>query len=1172
MERKEEDIVLVKYEGLQHGSENIPSELLLQHVEGGVTLLEIGEKIRIIYANPGLYRILGIEKDSWLFPCTLKEIGLQLDYEADYGMSLRHAAEGKAAAENIHRISADGKRWRWIHVRAVKVGHTENGNPVMLEFSTDITELMEKGEKLKECSERLKVAYGQTPQVLWEVNIERKEYGIYDISTQSVRKDTCISNFPESMIEDGVVHPDSFRQFREFAKGILGGNEAGSGNFILKDPNMGCYGWFTLSYRMIYDTDGFPVKAVGVQEKFPDIFGYNTEFERRPLPEVLRHHLVARIRVNLTTDQVEEVWLKGIDQTSAHKGRSYSEMIEGDDLLPFIKGEGREFQERFSRKNLLKAYENSQLWSSREYHRVANGGQIRWMTDMVNLVRDKRTDEIYMFACFSDIQQRYEWEQQLEQDIEHDIENGFYNMKTARLLAEMLIKERKKAVCAMALIQINGSSGGNQEEVKKQEERERHFIFVVLSLAIGTDCIIGQYNQDSILVFYPDVGSRYEIKTRLEDAFAYIRAAMSSISGIDAMRLVAGVVTETTEQADYDVMVLHAQYLCEMWKNSATDTVALPTGAENWSWVGGNGKEEEEFQTEEAEEELSVKEQKAALRCYTSMLRADSLEQSVKSSMSCIGDYYRAARVYILALAEDRQTVTIQYEWKKPGKPSIRHVMSGVQVEKIPLLRKCLEENRPVFSKHKLSLCKERDEEDSWNFIVFPTEERQKITGFLCVENPKRHSRQSSLLKEVVPYLKKEESRFRFRPQIRSGAVQDMVSGLPNLRACKEMINSIDSANYSSMGALAIDIPNISDINNSLGFHYGREMLAYIVEALIGVFGQCFIFRTWDAEFVILYPNTILEVFVGRCSRLRSRVQRRYPGEIRIGYTWSDGAFTAKNLVREARSIMRCETVENAGGDGRDFFGEQEERTGEMQRRYIPYFQPKIDMRNGKLAGAEALVRGVDAEGNIIAPGQFIEELENSGKIRDLDLFMLESVLHQMSEWKKKGLEPVRVSVNMSRVTLFNPTILASVLAIQSHYPEIAADQIELEITETAGDVETAPLSGIVNNFGEYGIRFELDDFGSHYANMTVFSNIKFDTVKLDRSLVADLPDNEISCMLVENIIKICRNVGMRCVAEGVETHRQEEALLKAGCVYGQGYYYNKPLPPQKFEEIYLSQ
>ena len=89
-------------------------------------------------------------------------------------------------------------------------------------------------------------------------------------------------------------------------------------------------------------------------------------------------------------------------------------MIEGDDLLPFIKGEGREFQERFSRKNLLKAYENMQLWSSREYHRVANGGQIRWMTDMVNLVRDKRTDEIYRCAWFSDIQQRYEWEQQLE--------------------------------------------------------------------------------------------------------------------------------------------------------------------------------------------------------------------------------------------------------------------------------------------------------------------------------------------------------------------------------------------------------------------------------------------------------------------------------------------------------------------------------------------------------------------------------------------------------------------------------------------------------------------------------------------------------------------------------------------------------------------------------------
>lgn len=228
-------------------------------------------------------------------------------------------------------------------------------------------------------------------------------------------------------------------------------------------------------------------------------------------------------------------------------------------------------------------------------------------------------------------------------------------------------------------------------------------------------------------------------------------------------------------------------------------------------------------------------------------------------------------------------------------------------------------------------------------------------------------------------------------------------------------------------------------------------------------------------------------------------------------------------------------------------------------------------MRDGSLAGAEALARGIDNEGNIITPAQFIEPLENDGSIRDLDLFMLDSVLRQLSEWQMKGMPLVKVSINISRITLFNPTILASVLAIQSRYPNIPPDQIELEITETGGDMEKATLACIVDNFRECGLKFELDDFGTGYANMTVFSNIKFETIKLDRTLVDDLPGNEISSVLVENITKICENFGMQCVAEGVETRQQEAALLRAGCIYGQGFYYAKHLPPDEFEQRYLS-
>src|SRR5699024_10765091 len=131
--------------------------------------------------------------------------------------------------------------------------------------------------------------------------------------------------------------------------------------------------------------------------------------------------------------------------------------------------------------------------------------------------------------------------------------------------------------------------------------------------------------------------------------------------------------------------------------------------------------------------------------------------------------------------------------------------------------------------------------------------------------------------------------------------------------------------------------------------------------------------------------------------------------------------------------------------DGTDEFSAKEISS----KNFVPYFQPKVDMRDGSLIGAEALVRGVAEDGTVIPPVRFIETMEKDGTIRELDLFMLESVLKQLSVWRRMGLPPITVSVNMSRHTLFNSTVFASVLALQSRYPDVPPEQIELEITET---------------------------------------------------------------------------------------------------------------------------
>ena len=227
-------------------------------------------------------------------------------------------------------------------------------------------------------------------------------------------------------------------------------------------------------------------------------------------------------------------------------------------------------------------------------------------------------------------------------------------------------------------------------------------------------------------------------------------------------------------------------------------------------------------------------------------------------------------------------------------------------------------------------------------------------------------------------------------------------------------------------------------------------------------------------------------------------------------------------------------------------------------------------MRTGRLSGAEALARGIGEDGSVIQPSQFIGLLEEDGAIRELDLMVLKRSLAQMDRWRQAGLGVVPVAVNLSRVTIAHPSTLASILALQSRYPEVPPDALELEITERGGSVDNTDLQQLVEQYHACGLRLSLDDFGSQYANLPLFTDVKFDTVKLDRSLINGVSTNPISHALVRDIIQICRNFHMDCVAEGVETEEQVAALLEMGCTCAQGFYYDKPMPVEQFEEKYL--
>jgi EAL domain-containing protein (putative c-di-GMP-specific phosphodiesterase class I)/GGDEF domain-containing protein/PAS domain-containing protein len=1134
-------------------------EILLKYLSAGVSLLEIGPDIQVVYLSDGFYQMTGAGKMP--VPCRLEKIGIHPDYKQEYEMLLRQTAASGETKEHVHRIAGKAGKWIWRSVKIVRIDCADRYYPVVLELSEDISELMEKERSLRESNERLRVAFHQTPHRMWEVDIKARTFNQYNMDEQCCSRKTVIGDFPETLLKNKTVHPESADDFLKFAEKLLSGEDAGNENFIMRDPSNNCYDWVSLSYRMTYDRDGMPDKAVGVQEKLPGLSGIGAGiFPRRPLPEVMRRHLLVRMKVNLTADYVAEIWAEGSDKTAWSWGRSYSEIISMERSRWFARMEENKFQKRFLRKRLLKDFQEGKIWSTEEYRRIDAAGNIRWTSDLVNLVEDPKTHSVYMFACFMDTQKRHDWEVLAGKECSRSQESGLYDFATAKQIVNTLIGHGGDADCALSIIRIEGKTWfqENAEESRKTME----YISAALSLILGVDCIVSAWRSDSVFVFFPQAGARFDLKRRIEDAFAYLRVSMNDLPGMCQLRFVAGTVIDSIPDADLESMMIRAEYLCKLWKDAAMDTAAFPAEDEDWIWAGlQTENRESSILTDSCKTErpLNEKEQKAAFQCMTEMLRACSVEKSISGVLGCIGKYYGASRTYLLLLSDDQETVTMTHEWMAGGRQSISHIVSGIRLKKFPLLIRCMKEKKPIFLEQRQG----NDGISGWNFTVFPMA-KEEITGFLCVENGEDPPRDAVLVMTLMPYIQEEKRRFEILSGQRKITGEEGLSRLPNLNSYMKTVHSLNSDIYSSMGALSVDVPEYSALNSRYGFEYGKKLLTYIADMLKSIFGKAFIFRTWDAEFVVLYPNTIQEVFVSRCTRLYAILQRRYPKQTRIGYVWSEGVFQARNLVKEAQSIMRSEKQIPSGS--RQSFCNQEI----SWKKFVPYFQPKIDMRSGKLIGAEALVRGIDKKGNILFPDQFIEKFEKDGSIRELDLFMIESVLRQLSQWKDRGIPDLKISVNISRITLFQPTALASILALQSRYPEIETDQIELEITETAGEIEKDSLARIVNDFRECGIGFELDDFGSGYANISVFSNIKFNAVKLDRSLINDLPGNEISRILVENITQICENFDMQCVAEGVETEEQREVLLQAGCIYGQGFYYAKPLPAGEFEKRYF--
>ena len=257
----------------------------------------------------------------------------------------------------------------------------------------------------------LKIAFEHTTKVMWEVDIESKVYTFFNFNNDFDAQADTLSDFPESLITMGWIHPDSAAKFREFGLEILSGKSGGSGSFIMRYRKSESYGWASLTYKTVYDKTGSPIKAVGVKSFLSDVSDRKTVDVVSPtLPDAVYPSLILNVKANLSDDSIKELWSEGNDRTDLAEIRSFSDIVEAERKKLFSTDDDKNFTQSFSREAMLGASNGKIVWRNMEYRRIDGSGNIRWVLNTALLVKNTVSQDVYLFNYLTDIERRRRWE------------------------------------------------------------------------------------------------------------------------------------------------------------------------------------------------------------------------------------------------------------------------------------------------------------------------------------------------------------------------------------------------------------------------------------------------------------------------------------------------------------------------------------------------------------------------------------------------------------------------------------------------------------------------------------------------------------------------------------------------------------------------------------------
>lgn len=390
----------------------------------------------------------------------------------------------------------------------------------------------------------------------------------------------------------------------------------------------------------------------------------------------------------------------------------------------------------------------------------------------------------------------------------------------------------------------------------------------------------------------------------------------------------------------------------------------------------------------------------------------------------------------------------------------------------------------------------------------------------------------------------------------------------------------------SAPSVVAFDVMHLSKVNDSFGRHAGDLLLQAVAKRLkyhvedderLGYLGGgTFTVVLPQAETSAESVTTLLENTVfHEPFRIEGRVLRtsfrsgiaRSPADGQDGNTLAQRAEAALKQAKEAGEQYLHYQIEMHSDIAERLALEHRLRVALDERQFVLHYQPQVSIATGRIEGAEALLRWQDPERGLVYPDQFLAVLESSGMIVAVGEWALRQMAEDCLRWRNARLRPLRVAVNVSAQQIRRRTFVEHALAaVQPCLGEGCG--VDLEITETGllHDVEGA--SRKLRELRAAGLRIALDDFGTGYSSLGLLSKLPVDLVKIDRSFITGLPEDKASVTLVSSVIGLASALGLKVVAEGVETAGQLGMLRQLGCDQSQGYFHCRPIAAEQLERL----